>query len=400
MLSFVNGFENSVSSSDNFTVLTATGVSGRFTNIATGGRLNTSDGFGSFQVDYSGTQILLSNFMPPEGNFLNFAGATSATGAGANGGNLNFEAPTIAFGPGPTEYHGASFDGGNAAVGSGYFGGNGGSLVATATSGDVTVNSDIDASSGVSGKDVIGGKGGSVSLIANKGAVEVNSRIQVSHNTVKRRSSSGGTITLKSGKTSGVAISVSNTSQLLSLLDAAVPGPGGKVIIQATSATGNSQINVSGKLQADRGTVDIRHSASAGQINLTNADVHADTIKAAALGSNGVLRVGGGTLNANSILQLYATSGNGQVVFVGNVSLNGTSTKSIAGNSVTIRNGVIVTVNGPKASVYVNSTGSVPNANYTGFGGNAHTTGTFGGSGANSPLPLSKAPALGPAPGG
>ena len=400
MLSFVNGFENSVSSSDNFTVLTATGVSGRFTNIATGGRLDTSDGFGSFQVDYSGTQILLSNFMPSEGNFLNFAGANSTTGAGENGRNLNFEAPTIAFGPGPTEYHGASFDGGNAALGSGYFGGNGGSLIATATSGDVTVNSDIDASSGVSGKDVIGGKGGSVSLIANKGAVAVNSRIQVSHNTVKRRSSSGGTINLKSGKTSGVAISVSNTSQLLSLLDAAVPGPGGKVIIQATSATGNSQINVSGKLQADRGTVDIRHSASAGQINLTNADVHADTIKAAALGSNGVLRVGGGTLNANSILQLYATNGNGQVVFVGNVSLNGTSTKSIAGNSVTIRNGVIVTVNGPKASVYVNSTGSVPNANYTGFGGNAHTTGTFGGSGANSPLPLSKAPALGPAPGG
>jgi hypothetical protein len=183
------------------------------------------------------------------------------------------------------------------------------------------------------------------------------------------------------------------------LLDAAAPGPGGKIIIQATSATGNSQVNVSGKLQADRGTVDIRHSGTAGAINLNNANVHADTIKAAALGSNGVLRVGGGTLDANSVLQLYATNGNGQVVFIGNVSLNGNSTKSIAGDSVTINNGVTVTVNGPKASVYVNSTGSVPNANYTGSGGNNHTTGTFGGSGANPPLPLSKAPALG-APGG
>jgi hypothetical protein len=91
---------------------------------------------------------------------------------------------------------------------------------------------------------------------------------------------------------------------------------------------------------------------------------------------------------------------NGQVVFVGNVSLNGSSTKSIAGNSVTINNGVLVNVTGPKASVYVNSTGSVPNANYSGFGGNGHTSGTFGGSGANPSQPLSNAPALGAAPGG
>jgi hypothetical protein len=400
VLSFVNGFENSVNSGDVFTVLAASGLSGRFVNIASGERLDTSDGFGSFEVDYSGTQILLSNFIPSGGNFLNFAGTNSITGAGGNGRSLTFAAPTISFGPGLTEYHGASFDGGNAAPGSAYLGGNGGSLAATATTGDVSVNSDIEASSGINGKDVIGGKGGSVSLTSNSGAVTVNNRIQVSHNTAKRRSSSGGTVTLKSGKTSGVAINVSNTSQLLSLLDAAAPGPGGKVIIQATSATGNSQVNVSGKIQADRGTVDIRHSASAGQINLTNADVHADTIKAAALGSNGVLKVGGGTLDADSTLQLYATNGNGQVVFIGNVNLNGNSTKSIAGDSVTINNGVTVTVHGPKASVYVNSTGSIPNANYTGSGGNGHTTGTFGGSGANPPQPLSKAPALGPAPGG
>jgi hypothetical protein len=159
-------------------------------------------------------------------------------------------------------------------------------------------------------------------------------------------------------------------------------------------------VNISGKLQADRGTIDIRHSGSSGEINLSNADIHADTLKAAALGSNGVLRVGGGSLSADTTLQLYAPNGNGQVVFIGNVTLNGSSTKSIAGDSVTINNGVLVTVNGPKASVYVNSTGSVPNANYTGFGGNGHTTGTFGGSGANSPQPLSKAPALGAPPGG
>jgi hypothetical protein len=88
------------------------------------------------------------------------------------------------------------------------------------------------------------------------------------------------------------------------------------------------------------------------------------------------------------------------VVFLANVSLNGGATKSIAGDSVTINNGVIVTVGGPAASVYVNSLGLVPKANYTGFGGNGHTTGTFGGSGANDPQPLANAPPLGAAPGG
>ena len=112
------------------------------------------------------------------------------------------------------------------------------------------------------------------------------------------------------------------------------------------------------------------------------------------------MQVGGGSLTADTTLQLYAPNGNGKVVFIGNVSLNGNSTKSIAGDTVTINNGVLVNVTGPKASVYVNSTGNVPNANYSGFGGNGHTTGTFGGSGANPPQPHGNAPALLLPPGG
>ncbi len=402
VLTFVNGFQNLVTGNDSFSLLSSLGVSvgGRFTNVAPGGRLETNDGFGSFQVDYGATAIFLSNFIPSGGQFLDFAGLNSTTGAGGNGHSLAFSAPAVIFGAGAGEFHGASFNGGNAAPGTVFLGGDGGSFAATATAGDVIVNSDIEASSGANGKDAIGGKGGSVALTSNSGQVAINSRIQVSHNTPGRRSASGGSITLKSGRTSGVAINVANTGQLLALLDAAASGPGGKIIIQATAPTGNSQVNVSGLLQADRGTVDIRHSGSSGQINLTNADIRADTLKVAALGNNGVLQVGGGSLSADTTLQLYAPDGNGQVVFVGNVSLNGASTKSIAGNSVTINNGVLVNVTGPKASVYVNSTGSIPNANYSGFGGNGHTTGTFGGSGANAPQPLSKAPPLGLPPGG
>jgi hypothetical protein len=44
------------------------------------------------------------------------------------------------------------------------------------------------------------------------------------------------------------------------------------------------------------------------------------------------------------------------------------------------------------ADVYTN------NANYTGFGGNGTTTGTFAGAGAHDPQPLASAPPFGPTP--
>ena len=66
VLSFANGFQNSVTGVDSFTIVNASGgVSGIFTNIASGARLNTSDGFGSFQVVYSGNTVVLSKFGPP-----------------------------------------------------------------------------------------------------------------------------------------------------------------------------------------------------------------------------------------------------------------------------------------------------------------------------------------------
>ena len=36
-----------------------------FANIASGDRLNTSDGFGSFLVNYNGNSLVLSNFISP-----------------------------------------------------------------------------------------------------------------------------------------------------------------------------------------------------------------------------------------------------------------------------------------------------------------------------------------------
>ena len=68
MLSFVNGFQNSVNSSETFTLLASNfNFSGVFSNVASGSRLSTSDGSGSFIVTYSGGNLVLSNFLGGNG---------------------------------------------------------------------------------------------------------------------------------------------------------------------------------------------------------------------------------------------------------------------------------------------------------------------------------------------
>ena len=111
-------------------------------------------------------------------------------------------------------------------------------------------------------------------------------------------------------------------------------------------------------------------------------------------GTNGVLNVGGGTLSADTTLKLYAPGSNGTIDFVSNVTLNSNSSVIIAGNTVTINNGIVVTITGDdgiQASVFTN----VPN--YTGSGGNGSTSGLFAGNGANT-QPLDQAPPFGNPP--
>ena len=132
-----------------------------------------------------------------------------------------------------------------------------------------------------------------------------------------------------------------------------------------------------------------------GTITFNNATARADVLKAGVFGANGVLNIGGGTLSADTTLELYAPGSNGQLNFVSNVTLGGNSAKILAANSITIFDNVVVTIGGKApVDVYTN------NANYTGFGGNGSTTGTFAGAGANKPQPLSNAPPFGaPSPG-
>jgi FecR protein len=127
-----------------------------------------------------------------------------------------------------------------------------------------------------------------------------------------------------------------------------------------------------------------------GAITFNNASAHADILKAGVFGTNGALNIGGGTLSADTTLKLYAPGSNGQLNFFSNVTLGGNAAKILAANSVTIFDNVVVTIGGKApADVYTN------NANYTGFGGNGSTTGTFAGAGANRPQPLSEAPPFG-----
>ncbi|HWY51255.1 MAG TPA: FecR domain-containing protein [Chthoniobacterales bacterium] len=323
-------------------------------------------------------------------NGINFNGVN-----GGPGGTLSLSAPSVTFGSAASQINGALLNGGDA-TGPSSPGGNGGTFSVTATSGDITVGSDIEASTGANGSSVsTGGTGGTVNLTANSGQITVNNRIQVSHDAGSRKSAAGGNINITSGKTSGVAIDLASGAQLLALLDAAAPGPGGKIAIMATSPTNNtSSVNIDGTVQADRGTVDIEHAGDNGQVNLSSADVRADIVKIGAFGTNGQLIIGGGAISADSLLKLYAPSSNGTLDFVANVTLSSGTEMDLAANTITINSGVTVTIAGAggAANIYTNS------ANYSGFGGSNPSNGTFAGNGAKNPQPLASAPTFGTAP--
>jgi hypothetical protein len=56
-------FQSQIQPSDTFTLISAQAITGHFTNVANGGRLTTADGSGSFIVNYSGSALVLSNFL-------------------------------------------------------------------------------------------------------------------------------------------------------------------------------------------------------------------------------------------------------------------------------------------------------------------------------------------------
>ncbi len=163
--------------------------------------------------------------------------------------------------------------------------------------------------------------------------------------------------------------------------------------IYGSDGAASAAINFNGG-SYDAGGTFLSYIDGNGTITFNNASAHADVLKAGAFGPNGVLNVGGGTLSGDTTLKLYAPGSNGAINFVSNVTLDSNSSVIIAGNTVTINNGVMVTITGDDgihASVFTN----VPN--YTGSGGNGSTSGVFAGNGADT-LPLGQAPPFGNPP--
>ncbi len=83
-ISFINGFENGVQPGDSFAILVSDQpLMGAFDNVASGERLATSDGLGSFLVTYAGqNQVTLSDFQLPTLAFVSAASEKTHGGAG------------------------------------------------------------------------------------------------------------------------------------------------------------------------------------------------------------------------------------------------------------------------------------------------------------------------------
>jgi hypothetical protein len=149
--------------------------------------------------------------------------------------------------------------------------------------------------------------------------------------------------------------------------------------ITGNDPTGAAAINFNGGSYNVGGTF-LAMIDGSGAITFNNASVHANVLQVGALGTNGVLNIGGGTLSADSTLKLYANSSNGTVNFIADVTLTGASTKIIAGDTVKVFDNVVVTIGVSPADIYTN------HAHYSSSnGGDGTTTGIFTSSGFTGP---------------
>ncbi|PYX05248.1 MAG: hypothetical protein DMG88_22100 [Acidobacteria bacterium] len=223
---------------------------------------------------------------------------------------------------------------------------------------------------------------------SNGGTIGGNATIDVTATNITANSltaqidNTGGSIGASTEGSATINMNVSGTATVTN--DATVA-------IYGNDAGGPTAININGGNYNVGGTF-LSYMDGNGTITFSNATAHADVLKAGVFGSNGTLNIGGGMLSADTELKLYASGSNGSLNFLSNVTLGGGAlTKILAANTINILDGVVVTIGGSTpADVYTN------NANYTGFGGNGTTTGTFAGAGANNPQPLASAPPFGP----
>ncbi|MDZ4815308.1 MAG: FecR family protein [Verrucomicrobiota bacterium] len=318
------------------------------------------------------------------GGGMDFKGDDGFSFGGSFGHNITVNADSILIGSGGINEIDAS--GGDGDFGFG--GGNGGSVTVNATAGPLVVSSKVLATTGRN-NGVTAGNGGTININAADAAlggitVQSSAVVKASDDGVvdpARSSSVGGTISMSSSKTTGPAITIQNSSQLLALVDAIGGGPGGQININ--SAGGD--INLAGILKASGSGSKLEViNNNGGTINIAStSQMNAELIKMNAMGPNGSLIIGGGSMSADSVLKLYAGDATGGLIrFTGDATLSSTSAADIAAKTVQIDSGKSVNISGPAANVFTD----VPNYN-----GGAY--GNFTGSGINSTQPYANAPA-------
>jgi hypothetical protein len=304
----------------------------------------------------------------------------------SSGGLLTINATTITFGDGGIAS--ANFNGADA----GAFddepftpagGGSGGTFVVNTTDNITTVlDFDITATTGLNAPGDLGfsGNGGNVTLNSSGGTVTVDSLIQVSSNDDDpegsepepiRRSASGGNITLHSGLTTGLGVSIGGDAQLLSLLNHNAPGPGGTITITTEGADIHMGEFFGAFLIADRGTIAIYQTAAGTDgtslIEIYNTLLRAETISIASsgdfeLGLEGFVIVEGVTLSLtaeNDLTMDGFFSGETAVESDGNVTIFGANVSSLddvtisrgnggrdSGVNISLTAGTAITVNG------------------------------------------------------
>ena len=94
-IQFVNNFQSSITAADTFDIITGTGgITGGFSNAVSGGTVETTDGFGSFHVNYgtgaaSPNDVILSNFSFTPGGGGSAGTAKVGTPSGNGGESFN-----------------------------------------------------------------------------------------------------------------------------------------------------------------------------------------------------------------------------------------------------------------------------------------------------------------------
>ena len=260
--------------------------------------------------------------------------------------------------PGDAFFEIFNFNSGSAGSG-GFIGGDASITLQAGSIGSITTPvADFEA-------DIVNFNGGTIN---GNATVQIGTTGDMTTNSlfVEINNSNGGTI----GGNAAINMNVSGNASVTNDATIAIYGSDG-----AASAA----INFNGG-SYDAGGTFSAFTDGAGTITFNNASVHADVLKIGALGTNGVLNIGGGTLSADTTLKLYANSSTGTVNFIANVTLTGASTKIIAGDTVKVFDSVVVTIGMSPADIYTN------NAHYSSSnGGDGTTTGIFTASGFTGP---------------